>query len=163
MSEADLTALNRAGVVHDIGKVAVPDSILLKDGPLTEEEWAIMREHPIKGEQICMPLESFGPVLPIIRHHHEKMDGSGYPDGLTAGGIPLTARVLGLVDVYDALTTDRPYTKAMSSPKALGVMREEVEKGWWDGVVFEQLARLVAEESAIAGPALVSGWHPHRG
>jgi putative two-component system response regulator len=82
--------LRRASVIHDVGKVAVPDSILVKRGSLTEEEWNIMREHPVVGERICAPLKSFRLVLPIIRHHHEKFDGSGYPDGLRGEEIPLT-------------------------------------------------------------------------
>src|SRR5277367_1616970 len=110
--EEDITALRRAGVVHDIGKVVVPDAILLKPGPLSDEETAVMRRHPVVGEHICAPLRTFRPVLPIIRHHHERYDGSGYPDGLRGESIPLTARILQLADVYDALTTDRPYRKA---------------------------------------------------
>ena len=103
-----ITALRRAGIVHDVGKVAVPDAILLKPGPLRPDEWGIMRKHPVIGERICAPLKSFRFVLPIIRHHHERFDGSGYPDELKGEQIPLTARVLQIVDVYDALTTERP-------------------------------------------------------
>src|SRR6201998_3734573 len=107
-----LTALHRAGIVHDIGKVAVPDAILLKPGRLTEEEWTIMREHPVVGERICAPLKSFRLVLPIIRHHHEKLDGSGYPDGLRGETRPLTARILQVTAIYDALVPARPYQGA---------------------------------------------------
>src|SRR5262249_16992455 len=110
----EIKALRRAGIVHDIGKVAVPDSILLKHGHLTSTEQRIMRQHPLVGEQICTPLKSFNLVLPIIRHHHEKMDGSGYPDGLEGVKIPLTARILQIVDIYDALITARPYKPALS-------------------------------------------------
>ena len=138
LSEGQLIALRRAGVVHDIGKVAVPDSILLKPGRLTEEEWKVIREHSVVGERICAPLKSFRLVLPIIRHHHEKLDGSGYPDGLRGDAIPVTARVLQIVDVYDALTTERPYKKAFSTADALLTMKEEVVKGWWDPDIFEQ-------------------------
>jgi putative two-component system response regulator len=130
-------ALRRAGTVHDIGKVAVPEQILLKPGPLTEDEWQIMRQHPVVGERICSPLRSFRHVLPVIRHHHEKFDGSGYPDGLKGEEIPLTARVLQIVDIYDALTTSRPYREALSPRKALDVMHEEVERGWRDGALLE--------------------------
>src|ERR1700683_4106385 len=101
--EEQIKALRRAGVVHDIGKVAVPDSILLKPGPLTADETKVMQKHPVVGERICAPLKTFRLVLPIIRHHHEKHDGSGYPDGLSGDEIPLTARILQLSEVDDAL------------------------------------------------------------
>ena len=143
LSEGQLIALRRAGVVHDVGKVAVPDSILLKPGRLTEEEWKVMREHPVVGERICAPLKSFRLVLPIIRHHHEKLDGSGYPDGLRGDAIPVTARVLQIIDVYDALTTERPYKNAFSTADALLTMNGEVAKGWWDPHIFEQFESLM--------------------
>src|SRR5947209_11457432 len=143
LSFDQLTALHRAGIVHDIGKVAVPDAILLKPGPLSEEEWIIMRQHPVVGESICAPLKSFRLVLPIIRHHHERLDGTGYPDGLKGEAIPITARILQIVDVYDALTTERPYKKAFAIPNALQTMKEEVAKGWWDPKIFNLFEQLV--------------------
>jgi putative two-component system response regulator len=143
LKEDEITALRRAGVVHDIGKVAVPDAILLKPGRLTEEEWKLVREHPVVGERICAPLRSFRLVLPIIRHHHEKLDGSGYPDGLRGDAIPVTARVMQIVDVYDALTTERPYKRAFPVSDALQTMKQEVAKGWWDAQIFAQFEQLV--------------------
>jgi putative two-component system response regulator len=143
LSEDQLIALRRAGVVHDVGKIAVPDAILLKPSSLTAEEWQLVREHPVVGERICAPLKSFRFVLPIIRHHHEKFDGSGYPDGLRGDAIPVTARVLQIVDVYDALTTDRPYKHAFSITDALQTMKQEVSKGWWDPHMFDEFERLV--------------------
>jgi len=140
----EITALRRAGTVHDIGKVAVPDSILLKPGKLTPEEFRIIQQHPVVGERICAPLKSFRLVLPIIRHHHEKLDGTGYPDGLRGNNIPLTARVLQIVDVYDALTTDRPYRRALSIADALKTMEGEVRKGWWDPDVFDEFQEMQA-------------------
>jgi putative two-component system response regulator len=148
LPEEQITALRRAGVVHDVGKVAVPDAILLKPGRLTEEEWKVMRQHPVVGESICAPLKSFRLVLPIIRHHHEKYDGSGYPDGLRGDASPVTARVMQIVDVYDALTTERPYKKAFSPADALQTMKEEVAKGWWDPKIFDQFNRLVTSGAA---------------
>ncbi len=143
LPEEELVALRRAGIVHDVGKIAIPDAILLKPGRLTPEEWTIIREHSVIGERICAPLKSFRHVLPIIRHHHEKLDGSGYPDGLRGDAIPVTARVLQIVDVYDALTTDRPYKKAFSITDALQTLKQEVAKGWWDPHIFDQFERLV--------------------
>jgi putative two-component system response regulator len=151
-----INALRRAGIVHDIGKVAVPDAILLKPGKLTDEEWKVMREHPVVGERICAPLKSFRLVLPIIRHHHEKLDGSGYPDRLRGEQIPITARVLQIVDVYDALTTARPYKRAFSAHEALETMATEVAKGWWDPRIFDNFRKLVAEHRSafhVTGPA----------
>jgi putative two-component system response regulator len=148
LSPEEITALRRAGIVHDIGKVAVPDAILLKPGPLTAEEWKIMREHPVVGERICMPLKSFRLVLPIIRHHHERLDGSGYPDGLRGEEIPMGARVIQIADVYDALTTARPYKGPLSQEHALEVMTEEVRKGWWDPAMFATFQQMLASEKS---------------
>jgi putative two-component system response regulator len=148
LSEEQIVALRRAGVVHDVGKIAVPDAILLKPSSLTPDEWTLIREHPVVGERICAPLKSFRFVLPIIRHHHEKFDGSGYPDGLRGEEIPITARALQIVDVYDALTTDRPYKKAFSITDALQTMKQEVAKGWWDPHVFDEFERLVRSGTA---------------
>jgi putative two-component system response regulator len=136
-------ALRRGGLVHDIGKLAVPESILLKPGLLTPEERKIMEQHTIVGERICTPLRSFRHVLPIIRHHHEKLDGTGYPDGLKGEEIPLTARILQITDIYDSLSTDRPYRKALSSEEAFATMREEVKRGWWEGSILDEFETLV--------------------
>jgi putative two-component system response regulator len=136
-------ALRRGGLVHDIGKLAVPESILLKPGPLTAEERKIMERHTIAGERICAPLRSFRQVLPIIRHHHEKLDGSGYPDRLKGEHVPLTARILQVTDVYDALTTDRPYRKALSRENAFEIIRDEVKRGWWDASVVNEFETVV--------------------
>jgi putative two-component system response regulator len=162
LSQENCTALRLAGIVHDIGKVGIPDSILLKPGPLNEDEWKIMKAHPVIGERICAPLKSFGLVLPIIRHHHEKFDGSGYPDGLQGQEIPFTARVLQIVDVYDALVTDRPYRRALPAAEALEIMKHEVEKGWWDPGIFYQFSGLteVASARADIGSETITFWSP---
>jgi putative two-component system response regulator len=136
-------ALRRGGLIHDIGKLSVPEHILLKPGPLTPEERKIMEQHTVIGERICAPLRSFRHVLPIIRHHHEKQDGSGYPDGLKGAQVPLTARILQITDIYDALTTDRPYRKALPLEKAMAIMREEVKRGWWDGPILDEFEVVV--------------------
>jgi len=145
LSEEQRVALRRGGIVHDVGKVAVPDYVLLKPGPLDAAERKIMEEHPIVGERICAPLKSFRNVLPIIRSHHEKQDGSGYPDRLKGEEIPLTARILQTVDIYDSLTTDRPYRKALSQKKALEIMWKETRQGWWDVELVEALQGLLQE------------------
>jgi putative two-component system response regulator len=147
LSEELRVALRRGGLVHDIGKLAVPEHILLKPGALTPQEREIMEQHTVIGERICTPLRSFRHVLPIIRHHHEKQDGSGYPDGLKGEQIPLTARILQVTDIFDALTTDRPYRKALPKEKAFAIMREEVKRGWWDRSLVDQLELLVAEST----------------
>jgi cyclic di-GMP phosphodiesterase len=143
LAEEDIKALRRAGIVHDIGKVVVPDAILLKPGPLSEGEIEVMRKHPVVGERICAPLRTFQRVLPIIRHHHERHDGSGYPDGLRGSEIPLTAAILQLADVYDALTTDRPYRQASASEVALQIMDEEAKLGWWNRDLFNTFRAMV--------------------
>jgi putative two-component system response regulator len=153
LAEDQIIALRRAGTVHDIGKVAVPDAILLKPGRLTPEEFRIMQEHPVAGERICAPLKSFRLVLPIIRHHHEKLNGSGYPDGLKGDDIPVTARVLQIVDVYDALTTQRPYKRAFSRAEALEMMEDEVKKGWWDPGIFQEFRQMPTGAGAVAAGA----------
>jgi putative two-component system response regulator len=127
-----LLALHRGGYLHDIGKIGIPDSILFKKGSLTEAEWAIMRTHSIKGEEICRPMKCLRSVLPIIRSHHERWDGSGYPDGLKGEEIPLLARILQLVDIYDALTSPRSYKAALIPSDALRIMQEETDRGWHD-------------------------------
>lgn len=146
LPEDQIIALRWGGIVHDIGKVSVPESILLKPGPLTASEWEVMRKHPTVGEKICAPLRSFRQVLPIIRHHHERCDGTGYPDGLRGEEIPLVARVLQLADVFDALVTDRPYKQGMSAEKALIIMEQEIHKGWWDAHLFNDFRIMIRDK-----------------
>ena len=109
----------QAGLLHDLGKIGVPEGILRKPGPLTEKEWAAMRRHPLTGAQILAPLEFFANGALIVRHHHEREDGSGYPDGLAGERIPIGARIVAVADVYDALTSERPYRPALTHAVAL--------------------------------------------
>ncbi len=132
LDRPSLIALYRGGFLHDIGKVGIPDAILFKPTRLTAEEWVIMRSHTLRGEQICCHVKALKPVLPIIRHHHERWDGSGYPDGLRGTQIPHLARVLQVADIYDALTSPRPYKHAYSPKQALRILEEETERGWRD-------------------------------
>lgn len=139
-----ILALHRGGYLHDIGKIAIPDAILFKPGALTEEEWAVMRTHAARGEEICRPARTLAPVLPIIRSHHERWDGTGYPDGLRGGEIPLLARILQTADVYDALTSVRPYKPALAPSEALAIMDAETAKGWRDSDLMAVLHELCA-------------------
>ncbi len=145
LTDDELVALRRGGYLHDLGKITVPDEILKKGSNLTPGEWEIMRQHPITGESICRPLRSLKEVLPIIRHHHEHWDGSGYPDGLKGEDIPLLARILQTVDIYDALRTARPYKPALGHEDAARVMCNEAAAGRWDsnlvGAFFDLLRR----------------------
>lgn len=144
LNDDDLEILRMASLLHDIGKVGVPDAILTKPGPLTLEERAVMNQHPVLGENICAPLKSLRHVLPVIRHHHERMDGSGYPDGLRGSEIPLNARILQIADIYDALITDRPYRQAMQREGALQVLSREATYGWLDTSLVERFCTLDA-------------------
>ncbi len=132
VSRQELVALYRGGYLHDIGKICVPDAILFKKGTLDPTEWDIMRLHPIRGEEICRPMKSLTPVLPIIRNHHERWDGTGYPDGLKGEEIPLLARILQVADIFDALITARPYKPAMTREEAFHMLEQEVRAGWRD-------------------------------
>lgn len=142
LDRASLLALYRGGYLHDVGKVGIPDSILFKPGKLTAEEWVTMRSHTVRGEEICRHLKSLCTVLPIIRHHHERWDGSGYPDGLRGDQIPLLARVLQIADIYDALTYERPYKPAFPPTEAIGIMLQETERGWRDPRIFHLFTSL---------------------
>ena len=148
LSHADLTALYRGGYLHDIGKISIPDAILFKQGLLSEQEWEVMRSHPIRGEEICQPMKSLWPVLPIIRNHHERWDGSGYPDGLAGEDIPLLARILQVADIYDALITERPYKPALPQEQAFALMEEEVRRGWRDPELVPLFVSTILAKSA---------------
>ena len=130
LSEEDLAALFRGGYLHDVGKVGVPDSILLKVGRLSRSEYQQIQQHTIIGDRLCGELRSLRQVRPIVRHHHERLDGSGYPDGLKGDAIPLLAQVMGIADVYDAITTMRPYKPAATPDHAYAELMQEVKQGW---------------------------------
>ena len=150
LDEESIVALKRGGFLHDLGKVAIPDEVLKKGSNLTAAERKIMQRHPVIGERICKPLKSLRKVLPIIRHHHEHWDGSGYPDGLAGKDIPLLARVLQVVDVYDALRTARPYKKALSHDAAIEVMQEEADRGLWDPKIVRAFVSTVDDKKVAA-------------
>ena len=150
LDEEEIVALRRGGYLHDLGKIAVPDEILKKGANLTPEEWAIMKLHPVAGENICRPLKSLRLVLPIIRSHHEHFDGSGYPDGLAGRNIPLLARILQVVDVYDALRTARPYKPALRHEQAAITMREEAQAGLWDEELVAEFFSMLEKQRQVA-------------
>jgi len=147
LDEDSIVALRRGGYLHDLGKIRIPDEVLKKGANLTAADWAIMKQHPIYGETICKPLRSLRLVLPIIRHHHEHWNGSGYPDGLRGEGIPLLARILQVVDVYDALRTERPYKPALSHDQAATTMRDEAEAGLWDKRLVEAFLGMLEKQA----------------
>lgn len=150
LDEESIVALRRGGYLHDLGKVAVPDDILKKGSNLTPAEWVIMKQHPAAGEAICRPLKSLRLVLPIIRSHHEHSDGSGYPDGLRQGEIPLLPRLLQVVDVYDALRTARPYKPPLQHEQAAVTMREEACAGLWDLELVAEFFRMLEKRRQVA-------------
>src|SRR5580692_8065946 len=150
MEEESIVALRRGGFLHDLGKIAVPDEILRKGSDLTPAEWAIMKRHPVTGETICRPLKSLRLVLPIIRHHHEHSDGSGYPDGLRQAEIPLLSRILQVVDIYDALRTERPYKPALGHEQAAITMRTEARNGLWDEELVSEFFGMLDKRQQVA-------------
>jgi putative two-component system response regulator len=145
LSTSELEALKYGGALHDIGKIGIPREIINKLGPLDTEEWKIMKRHPDVGYKICLPLQkNLGSALDVIRYHHEKLDGSGYPDGLKGEQISTVVRIMSVVDIFDALITGRPYRKAMSPEKALGILRNEAQKGKLDQEIVRNLEILLS-------------------
>ena len=150
LDDDEIVALRRGGYLHDLGKIAVPDEILKKGADLTPEEWVIMKQHPVTGENICRPLKSLRLVLPIIRNHHEHFDGSGYPDGLMGRDIPLLARILQVADVYDALRTARPYKPAHNHDDSAIIMRSEAQAGLWDEELVNEFFSMLEKQKKVA-------------
>ena len=130
LEQTDIDALYRGAFLHDVGKIAIPDRVMLKKGRLTGKEYALMKRHPVIGDELCATVRSLDRVRPIVRHHHERLDGRGYPDALSGDEVPLLAQIVSVVDVFDALTTDRPYRKALPTVTAYKMLREEADGGW---------------------------------
>ena len=142
LDDGQLVALHRGAFLHDVGKVGIPDAILLKPGSLTPSEQATMQEHTVIGHRLCGELRSLEEVRPIVRHHHERPNGTGYPDRLEGERIPLLARIMNVVDSYDALTTERPYKAAFSTAEAFREMRDEAARGWKFPALVEEFAAI---------------------
>jgi putative two-component system response regulator len=166
LDEETREALRQGGVLHDIGKIGIPNEIINKAGLLTSKERIVMNKHPLIGERICEPLKSLRALLPIIRWHHEKLDGTGYPDGIKGSAFPVPAQVLQLSDIYDAITTDRPYHRARTRASAVEFLHGEANKGWRDhelvkliGTAAENLnLGRTREEDIPPPPAPIGQW-----
>jgi putative two-component system response regulator len=150
MQRHELESLKLGGILHDIGKIGVPGQILNKPSKLNDGEWEVMKKHVQTGYKICLPLQkNLGPALEIIRHHHERLDGSGYPDGLTKDQLSLPVRIMAVVDMYDALTTRRSYRKAISSEKSLDIVEQEARAGKLDPAVVEELKYFLIKQKKV--------------
>jgi putative two-component system response regulator len=143
LSGHEIDDLAFAAHLHDIGTIVIPDAVMLKVGELTVEERELIRQHVLIGEEICQPLRNRSGVLPIVRHHHERWDGTGYPDGLSGTTIPYLAQVFQVIDIYDALTSDRPHKQAYSPAEALEIMQEETKKGWRNPELIQQFTLFI--------------------
>ena len=148
LSTEELAALHRGGYLHDVGKVGVPDAVLLKEGPLTPSEFELMRRHPEIGDSLCAPLQSLRTVRPIILSHHERLDGSGYPNALRGDDVPLLAQIVGIVDVFDALTSDRPYRRALPAEAAVKHLIQDAQEGRFARVHVEAFLDTLRAEPA---------------
>ena len=149
LSDSDQEWIRRGALLHDVGKIGVRESILNKPERLSQEELAHIRSHPARGCEICRTLNSLEPVLPIIRHHHERMDGLGYPDGVSDKEISLGPRIVSVADAYDALTSNRPYRKGIPPQDALKIMESEKESGQWDPTLVVEFIKLIKSETGI--------------
>ncbi|MDH4227933.1 MAG: response regulator [Deltaproteobacteria bacterium] len=150
LSPEECEIIAKAGLLHDIGKIGTDKGVLHKPGALNDTEFVHVKEHPLMGEKICKPLKFAQPLLPLIRGHHEKYNGTGYPDGLKGEDIPLGARILAIADVYDALTTIRPYRSDISREVALEVMKAEATKGFWDSEVLKSFESMMIKNGLAA-------------
>ena len=144
LGAVDLQTLHRGGFIHDIGMLAIPPAVVLRAGPLEPDEFERVKSHTVVGDELCRGLRSLQPVRPIVRHHHERLDGTGYPDGLRGAQVPLLAQIIGVVDVYDAVTQQRPYQRTRSSSEGVQLLRAHVDCGWRDRAIVEAFAEIIA-------------------
>lgn len=146
LSAEEIETLRVGGYLHDIGKVGIPDRILLKEGRLTADEYEVMKTHTVIGDRLCGELRTLKNVRTIVRHHHERLDGSGYPDGLTGDTMSLLPQIMGIVDVFDAITTSRPYKPALPPARACAELRAEVQRGWRREQLVESFIGMLTEQ-----------------
>jgi putative nucleotidyltransferase with HDIG domain len=151
LSGSDVDRVRDGAMLHDVGKVAIPNEILYKPGPLTPDEWDIMREHPVIGERILRRTPELAGIAPLVRHEHERWDGKGYPDGLAGADIPVGSRIILACDAYNAMITERPYREPMGEAEAAGELRAHAGSQF-DPDVIETLLDVLAEQ-AVPGPA----------
>ena len=156
VSSAEREMLRRGAILHDIGKICIPDAILNKPGPLTPEEYDIIKQHPVQGVKIVEPLTSLGDVIPLIRWHHERPDGRGYPDGLKGDDIPLLVRILSVADVYDALASARPYRDPMPHEECLNQLRINASKGGLDPKLVQDFCAMQVAPVTTPAPIVKS-------
>lgn len=145
LPEGDIQALHRGGFLHDIGMLAIPDSLLRTPGPLKPEDYALIRSHTVVGDDLCGNLRSLQAIRPIVRSHHERQDGSGYPDGLSGDEVPLLAQIIGICDAFDAITSKRAYHEQQPASIALTVLQRQVELGWRDARLVAVFSELVQQ------------------
>jgi cyclic di-GMP phosphodiesterase len=141
--------MRRGALFHDLGKIVIPDVVLHKPGALTLEERSIVEEHPAVGHDLLSPMKTMRKTLPVVHSHHERLDGSGYPEGLSGSAIPMTVRIVTVADIFDALTTDRAYRAALSVETAFEILRDGVSRGWWDREAVEILEAVVLEDGRV--------------
>ncbi|HEY3203422.1 MAG TPA: HD domain-containing phosphohydrolase [Thermoanaerobaculia bacterium] len=144
--------MRRGALFHDLGKIVIPDAVLRKPGILTPEERAIIEEHPVVGHDLLSPMKTMRKTLPVVYHHHERLDGSGYPQGISGSDIPMTVRIVTIADIFDALITDRAYREALRIETAFEILRGGVQKGWWDRHALDALQGVV-DQGGLSGPA----------
>jgi putative two-component system response regulator len=151
-------ALRRGGFLHDVGKIGIPDAVLLKPGPLDTAEYALMQQHPVIGDNLCRELKLLADVRPIVRHHHERPDGTGYPDKLSGDQIPLLAHIMSIVDAYDAMTTERPYKAATTPDQAIRELRDDAARGRHNATLVEEFVKIAQRpgSEAFVGPSIGS-------
>ena len=147
LSEAESITIKKAATLHDIGKIGLKDDLLHKKEPLHENELELIRRHPVVGEDICKPLHSLKQILPGIRHHHERWDGKGYPDKLKSEEIPIIARIINVIDSFDAIVSERPYRKSYSTNEAINLMNTEKSSGQWETWLVEKFIGMVGNVS----------------